>query len=126
MATKAKAEPERARSEAPALTHLPNILVDQVSGEILKRRIKPRLNALENLMFPKVTIKAAAKAMSSDDVRLAAERQGVTADQYLELNRVKAARGSAECRRLRSNKQSRTLVLGLYCSIIPIEEEYFF
>ena len=43
-------------------------------------------------------------AMSSDDVRLAAEKQGVTADQYLEFNRVKAARGSAECRRLRNNK----------------------
>ena len=42
--------------------------------------------------------------MSSDDVRLAAEKQGVTVDQYLEFNRVKAARGSAECRRLRNNK----------------------
>ena len=43
-------------------------------------------------------------AMSSEDVRLAAEKQGVTVDQYLEFNRVKAARGSAECRRLRNNK----------------------
>ena len=43
-------------------------------------------------------------AMSSDDVRTAADRQGVTADQYLEFNRAKAARGSAECRRLRNNK----------------------
>ena len=43
-------------------------------------------------------------AMSSDDVRLAAEKQGFTVDQYLEFNRVKAARGSAGCRRLRNNK----------------------
>ena len=43
-------------------------------------------------------------AMSSNDVRLAAEKQGVTVDQYLEFKRVKVARGSAECRRLRNNK----------------------
>ena len=47
LATKAKAGPERARSKAPALTHLPNILVDHASGDFLRRKIKPRLNALE-------------------------------------------------------------------------------
>ena len=61
MATKAKAEPERAEA-VPALLFPPNVPVDQVSGEILKKRINPRLSALENLMLPKVTIKAAAKA----------------------------------------------------------------
>ena len=48
MATKAMAGPERAqpRSEpVPALLFPPNVPVDQVSGEILKRRINPRLNA---------------------------------------------------------------------------------
>ena len=64
MAIKAKAEPERVRSEAPALTHLPNILVDQVSGDFLRRKIKPRLNALENLMFPKAKRKVTAMAQA--------------------------------------------------------------
>ena len=61
MATKTKAEPERAEA-VPALLFPPNVSVDHVSGEILKRRIEPRLNALENLILPKVTIIAAAKA----------------------------------------------------------------
>ena len=39
--------------------------------------------------------------MSAVQVKEAAEKQGVTEDQYLEFNRVKAARGSAECRKLR-------------------------
>ena len=39
--------------------------------------------------------------MSAAQVKEAAEKQGVTEDQYLEFNRVKAARGSAECRKLR-------------------------
>ncbi len=42
-------------------------------------------------------------AMSAAQVKEAAERQGVTEEQYLEFNRVKAARGSAECRKLRQN-----------------------
>ena len=44
--------------------------MDQVSGEILKRRINPRLSALENLMLPKATIKAAAKAKALARCRL--------------------------------------------------------
>ena len=68
MATKAKVEPERARSEAPALLFLPNILVDQVSGNFLKGRIKPRLNALENLLLPKAKRKATAMAKALRDV----------------------------------------------------------
>ena len=40
-------------------------------------------------------------SMSAAQVKEAAEKQGVTEDQYLEFNRVKAARGSVECRKLR-------------------------
>ena len=39
--------------------------------------------------------------MSAAQVKEAAEKRGVTEDQYLEFNRVKSARGSAECRKLR-------------------------
>ncbi len=63
MATKAKAEPGRAQpSPEPVLALLTpvNVPVVQVNGVILKRRINPRLSALENLLFPKVTKKAAA------------------------------------------------------------------
>ena len=41
--------------------------------------------------------------MSAAQVKEAAERQGVIEEQYLEFNRVKAARGSVECRKLRKN-----------------------
>jgi hypothetical protein len=40
-------------------------------------------------------------SMTAAQVKEAADKQGVTEDQYLEFNRIKAARGSAECRKLR-------------------------
>ncbi len=81
MATKAKAEPGRAQPDpkpVPALLTPVNVPVVQVNGEILKRRINPRLNALEHLLFPKVTEKAAAakaKALAPCRLKMCAWRR---------------------------------------------------
>ena len=85
------------------------MLVDQVSGGNSKKENKPPTKRFGKPVASKGDDKGGNQgkdlgAMSFDDVRLAAERQGAIADQYLEFNRVKAARGSEECRRLRNNK----------------------